>query len=285
MAIAAIVAAAQIAGGSAFADSSTGPNIDKAKENASVVNIVAENFPTRIVTDSNLPNGIEVVVQEGVPGERTFFKASEDFKGSGSGLISVPILYDEVTKLPTEKVIRRGSNTAVIDGISDKTKAAEKTKANEKVAAEAQKKADEAQAAPAVISKDNSAPSAASSPAAVRTETVRSTPSALAPAPSSGGVTSPEENKAYARSILSVADFVCLNFIAEKESGWSTTATNASSGAYGLAQSLPAGKMASSGADYLTNGKTQVNWMVGYLTSRYGSPCGGMAFWQANHWY
>lgn len=275
MAIAAIVAAAQLAGGSAFADSSTSPNIEKAKESASVVNTVAENFPTRIVTDSNLPNGIEVVIQEGVPGERTFFKASESFKGTDGGFTSVPILYDELTKLPTEKVIRRGSNTAVIDGISDKTKAAEK------VAAEVQKKAEETSTAPSAAVKETSA----SAPSAARSETARSTPSAPAPAPSSSGVTSPEENKAYARSVLSPTDFVCLNFIAQKESGWSTTATNPSSGAYGVAQSLPASKMASSGADYRTNGKTQVNWMISYLTERYGSPCGGMAFWEANHWY
>lgn len=278
MAIAAMIAAAQIVGGSAFASSSTGPNIEKAKENASVVRIVEEGFSTRIVEDSNLPSGIEVVVQEGSPGEKTFFKASENLKGSDGGFVSVPIFYEEVTKLPTQKVIRKGANTTVIDGISEKTKAAEKVKADAKAASEAKQKADEdaAKVAKEVAQRALIAPSVSRN---------SSTQSALPPAPSSGGVTTAEENKAYARSILSPADFTCLNFIAEKESRWLTTATNPSSGAYGVAQSLPATKMASAGADYRTNGKTQVNWMISYLSERYGSPCGGKAFWDINHWY
>lgn len=276
-AIAAIVAAAQIAASAAFADSTPNLDIEKAKETASVVKIVAEDFSTRIVQDSNLPSGIEVVVQEGKPGEKTFFKASESLLGNDGERIAVPIFYEEVTKLPTEKVIRRGSNTAVIDGISEKTKAAEKSKAEAKVAAEA-KKAAEATPAP----DREVARAATGATPATRSE---SNPAPTAPAPSSSGVTSPEENKAYARSILSAADFICLNFIAEKESRWITTATNPSSGAYGVAQSLPATKMASAGADYLTNGRTQVNWMISYLSERYGSPCGGKAFWDVNHWY
>lgn len=279
MAIAAIVAAAQLAGGSAFADSSTGPNIEKAKENASVVKTVAENFSTRIVKDSSLPNGIEVVIQEGSPGEKTFFKASENLLGKDGGFTSVPIFYEEVTKLPTEKVIRVGSNAAVIEGVSDKTKASEKSKAEAKMAAEEKKKADEA-----VAKATQEAEQAASSaPSTSRNSATESAP--LAAAPSSNGYTSPEENKAYARSILSAADFACTDELAKRESGWSTTATNPSSGAYGVAQSLPAGKMASAGADWRTNGKTQVNWMISYMNERYGSPCSALAHSHAVGWY
>lgn len=280
-AIAAIIAAAQIVGSAAFADSQTGPNIDKAKENASVINTVTENFPTRIVTDSNLPNGIEVVVQEGIAGERTFFKASEDFTNTGAGRTSVPILYDEVTKLPVEKVIRRGSNTSVIDGISEKTKASEKAKADEKVAASEKKKADDKATKEAQIA---SAAAAAAVAPGVRpaTESASAIPG---PAPSASGVTSPAENKAYAQSILSAADFTCTNELANRESGWSTTATNPSSGAYGVAQSLPGSKMASAGADWQTNGKTQVRWMISYMNERYGSPCNALAHSHAVGWY
>lgn len=280
MAIAAIVAAAQIVGASAYADTSTGPDIEKAKESASVVNTVTENFPTRIVQDSNLPNGIEVVIQEGIPGEKTFYKASETFLGNNGGLTTVPILYEEITKLPIEKVIRRGSNTAVIDGISDKTKASEKTKADAKVAAEEKKKADETAAKEA--KKAQSTVAAPATPSQARSESASATPG---PAPSSSGVTSPEENKTYARSILSAADFSCTDQLAMRESGWSTTATNPSSGAYGVAQSLPAGKMASAGADWRTNGKTQVNWMISYMNERYGSPCNALAHSHSVGWY
>lgn len=284
-AIAAMIAAAQMIGGSAFASSSTGPDIEKAKESASVIRTVTEDFSTRIVEDSNLPSGIEVVVQEGSPGEKTFFKASENLKGTDGDFVSVPIFYEEVTKLPTQKVIRKGANATVIDGISDKTKVAEKAKADAKVASEVKQKADEAKKKADEEAAKAAESAKASQKSASSISRNSSTQSALSPAPSSAGVTSAEENKEYARSILSPADFTCLNFIAEKESRWSTTATNPSSGAYGVAQSLPATKMASAGADYRTNGKTQVNWMISYLSERYGSACGGKAFWDRNHWY
>ncbi|MFD0759102.1 aggregation-promoting factor C-terminal-like domain-containing protein [Arthrobacter ulcerisalmonis] len=70
-----------------------------------------------------------------------------------------------------------------------------------------------------------------------------------------------------------------------KESDWTTTATNASSGAYGIVQSLPAEKMASSGADYLTNYRTQINWGLNYIKERYGSPAAALNFHLANNWY
>lgn len=276
-AIAAMIAAAQMIGGSAFASSPTGPDIEKAKESASIVRTVAEDFSTRVVEDSNLPNGIEVVVQEGSPGEKTFFKASENLKGTDGGIVSVPIFYEEVTKLPVQKVIRKGANVTVIDGISDKTKVAEKAKADAKAAADAKQKADDEAAK---VAKEIAQRAAA--PATSRNSDSQS---ALPPAPSASGVTSVEENKAYARSILSPADFTCTDELAKRESGWSTTATNPSSGAYGVAQSLPAGKMISAGADWKTNGKTQVNWMISYMNERYGSPCNALAHSHSVGWY
>ncbi len=73
--------------------------------------------------------------------------------------------------------------------------------------------------------------------------------------------------------------------IFQKESSFNPTARNASSGAYGLAQSLPASKMASAGADWQTNPATQTKWGLSYMTDRYGSPCKAWAFWQSHHWY
>ncbi len=71
------------------------------------------------------------------------------------------------------------------------------------------------------------------------------------------------------------------------ESGWNQFAKNASSGAYGIPQSLPANKMASSGADWLTNPATQINWGMNYIKSVYGSPVNAFAQWSARspHWY
>ncbi|KAA0025031.1 hypothetical protein FOY51_00565 [Antrihabitans cavernicola] len=62
-------------------------------------------------------------------------------------------------------------------------------------------------------------------------------------------------------------------------------ALNPSSGAYGLAQALPAGKMGDTGPDWLINPLTQIRWAYQYMNDRYGSPNAAWAFWQANHWY
>ncbi|WP_380281525.1 transglycosylase SLT domain-containing protein [Kitasatospora purpeofusca] len=69
------------------------------------------------------------------------------------------------------------------------------------------------------------------------------------------------------------------------ESSWNVTATNPSSGAYGLAQALPGSKMASHGSDWKTNPTTQIRWALDYMNDRYGSPNNAWAFWQTHHWY
>lgn len=91
--------------------------------------------------------------------------------------------------------------------------------------------------------------------------------------------------KAYARSVLSPAQFSCADGIFTHESNWNPFARNPSSGAYGIAQALPAAKYASAGPDWRTNGVTQVRWGLSYMNSRYGSPCGAWSFWQSHNWY
>ncbi|CAL9308811.1 MULTISPECIES: transglycosylase SLT domain-containing protein [Streptomyces] len=81
------------------------------------------------------------------------------------------------------------------------------------------------------------------------------------------------------------AEFQCFSNIVSHESGWNPQATNASSGAYGLVQALPASKMASAGSDWKTNPATQIKWGLDYMKDRYGSACDAWSFWQANNWY
>lgn len=78
--------------------------------------------------------------------------------------------------------------------------------------------------------------------------------------------------------------FGCLDDIWSRESGWRYNAENAS-GAYGIPQALPGSKMASAGADWLTNPATQIRWGLGYIKSSYGTPCDAWGFWQAHGWY
>jgi NlpC/P60 family/Transglycosylase SLT domain len=63
-----------------------------------------------------------------------------------------------------------------------------------------------------------------------------------------------------------------LDALWERESGWQVNATNPRSGAYGITQALPAGKMASAGSDWRTNPDTQIDWGISYILARYGTP-------------
>ncbi|MEV0095171.1 transglycosylase SLT domain-containing protein [Streptomyces sp. NPDC050738] len=81
------------------------------------------------------------------------------------------------------------------------------------------------------------------------------------------------------------AQYQCFDNIVTHESGWNVTASNASSGAYGLVQALPGSKMASAGSDWQTNPATQIQWGLDYMNDTYGSPCAAWSFWQANGWY
>ncbi|EYT81778.1 transglycosylase SLT domain-containing protein [Streptomyces andamanensis] len=91
--------------------------------------------------------------------------------------------------------------------------------------------------------------------------------------------------KAMAQQMVPGGQFQCFSNIVSHESGWNMNAVNASSGAYGLFQALPAGKYASAGADWRTNPATQIKWGLNYMNSSYGSPCAAWSFWQTNHWY
>lgn len=98
------------------------------------------------------------------------------------------------------------------------------------------------------------------------------------------------EYQAYARARCSAygwstADFNCLVALWNKESKWNPNAYNASSGAYGIPQALPASKMATAGTDYRTNYKTQINWGLSYISSRYGSPSAAWSHSKSKGWY
>ncbi|RAJ44858.1 transglycosylase-like protein with SLT domain [Kitasatospora sp. SolWspMP-SS2h] len=157
--------------------------------------------------------------------------------------------------------------------------------ARQKAAADAQAKADADQAAEAAkaaaekAAKDAKAAEEAEAKRATEQASRDSARSVLASVPA-GSV------QEIARGIIgSDTQFQCFSQIVTRESGWNYTASNASSGAYGLVQALPGSKMASAGADWRTNPATQIKWGLNYMNSRYGSPCGAWSFWQSHHWY
>ncbi len=93
----------------------------------------------------------------------------------------------------------------------------------------------------------------------------------------------------YARDLVintygwSESDFTSLVSLWNRESGWNYQASNGS--AYGIPQALPGSKMSSCGEDYLTNGRTQIRWGLGYIQNRYGSPSAAWNFFLSNGWY
>lgn len=97
-------------------------------------------------------------------------------------------------------------------------------------------------------------------------------------------------SKEYAlRQILDMGwdsdQYSCIVTLWERESNWRVNAMNKKSGAYGIPQSLPGTKMASEGADWLTNPETQIRWGLKYIKGRFGSPCGALAHSNKFGWY
>jgi hypothetical protein len=110
-----------------------------------------------------------------------------------------------------------------------------------------------------------------------------------APAPVAG-VPDPDSAQAIGLTLVTARgwgsdQFDCLVSLWNRESHWNAFAQNTSSGAYGIPQALPGSKMASAGDDWQTNPATQITWGLGYISGRYGSPCGAWAHSQALGWY
>jgi uncharacterized protein YabE (DUF348 family) len=79
--------------------------------------------------------------------------------------------------------------------------------------------------------------------------------------------------------------FGCLVDLWDRESHWNVHAGNPVTGAYGIPQALPGSKMATAGPDWQNNATTQIKWGLGYIASRYGTPCNAWAHSQATGWY
>jgi resuscitation-promoting factor RpfB len=110
-----------------------------------------------------------------------------------------------------------------------------------------------------------------------------------APNTSNAPTPSPGSNQAIAKAMLPSYgwggdQYNCLVEMWNRESGWRIDASNAS-GAYGIPQALPGSKMASAGPNWQTNPHTQIRWGLGYIKSRYGTPCGAWSLWQSQGWY
>jgi hypothetical protein len=196
--------------------------------------------------------------------------------------VMLPDVADDVSELATtvdEQVASlRGSLDAAIA-----LKAQQE--AEEKARKEAEEKARQEAAAAAAAKA-----AAAAAPKAAAPARGASSPSVPIPSGNGNGDNSPAGAQAYAHSRFGAYgwgddQFGCLVSLWNRESGWNYQAYNRGSGAYGIPQALPGSKMGSAGADWQTNAATQVNWGLGYVSGRYGTPCGAWGHSQSTGWY
>lgn len=122
-------------------------------------------------------------------------------------------------------------------------------------------------------------------------KTSSSSGSVAAPAVSAPAVGTPDPGtaQAIAQGILQQRglgddQYACLVALWNRESHWNVYA-HSRTGAYGIPQALPGSKMASAGADWASNPTTQILWGLGYITGRYGTPCGAWGHSQSTGWY
>lgn len=119
-------------------------------------------------------------------------------------------------------------------------------------------------------------------------ETSSSSSSSSSSGSSNYGTTTPvgeAQNIAHKKLIAKGWDesqFTCLVQLWQKESGWSTTAHNPSSGAHGIPQALPGSKM---GAGWESDANVQITWGLNYIAERYSTPCGAWGHSQSTGWY
>ncbi len=115
-------------------------------------------------------------------------------------------------------------------------------------------------------------------------------PGVVSPTIPGGAINDPAAAQNYAAGRLGsfgwgTGQSQCLVRLWNRESNWLTNATNPSSGAYGIAQALPPGKYSSAGSDWLTNYRTQIEWGLGYIRDRYGTPCVAWDHETSTNWY
>lgn len=107
--------------------------------------------------------------------------------------------------------------------------------------------------------------------------------------PSGSGASNAQLAKSLVPQWASGDAWAAWNSVAMAESGWSNTAQNPSSGAFGIGQALPYTKMPKAAWPVSAGGSadagTQITWMRDYIAGRYGTPQGAAQHEAQYHWY
>ena len=78
--------------------------------------------------------------------------------------------------------------------------------------------------------------------------------------------------------------WTCLNKMWGKESAWNYKAASSTKD-HGIPQRHMSKDTKAEIHAFMSDPVKQINWGLGYIKARYGSPCSAWAFWQRNHWY
>ena len=242
-------------------------------------------FSETTTTSSDLFVGESQVTTAGVNGATTWTVWQE--KKGDEVLTSVPIT-EHSTSQPVTQVRSEGTKEAtpaalVAAGIDPKAPLEEKVEADGTTSVRYRAKLgtistkEEIAAIAADTKNADSATAAAAAAAAAAAGAVPTTYSG-------------EDPRSLAKPLVAAqgwgdSEYQCLVLLWNRESQWNPYAENASSGAYGIPQALPGSKMASAGADWRTNPITQINWGIGYIKGRYGTPCSAWAHSNTVGWY
>lgn len=79
--------------------------------------------------------------------------------------------------------------------------------------------------------------------------------------------------------------FNALDQIATAESGWNPHAVNSSSGAAGIPQMLPSAHPGINVQQFLNDPRAQIEWMLRYISGRYGTPQHALSVREHQGWY
>jgi len=199
---------------------------------------------------------------------------------AGRGHLAVT---DQIAGPIAETATEQGSATWVQRAYQVRLAAVQDAIAQRKAAA----KAAAARAAQSQSAQSQAAQSQSAQSQAAQSQSARGQAAAQSPAVTTAASGSPQQ---IAQAMLgsfgwSSSQFSCLDPLWAHESGWSVSAYNAGSGAFGIPQALPGSRMASAGPDWQTNAATQIKWGLDYIKGTYGSPCGAWSHEEATGWY
>lgn len=230
-------------------------------------------YSTRVVEDSDLPSGVEIVVQEGKNGVKATWTGTDKSRAKGGQLSSVKVRNDSILSLPVERVVRRGTKTEVINGVADKVAQSEaeilaQKERDKAVEAERQRNEQKSTDVDTVANKSESSNNNQKNDKS-------------APVTSVTG----EKTDWMKAAGIPESDWQYVDYIIEHESGWNYRAVNASSGATGVCQALPGSRMATAGSDYLDNPVTQLKWCHSYANERYGGWQQAYNAWRSQNWW